>query len=154
MMSRIRDGNGVRPPRNLIDLVRKAQEEQLRREERSKTEYEPGHPIISSDALKKGLGRLSTERVQDTLLAEAGEEAALWIEKFRDGRAEHNRDTIAATVGRSPEDLAEPVRILKDLGFLEPIGATFKVPMLYRAGLNITQGKAFAPLEVASDEDE
>jgi hypothetical protein len=40
------------------------------------------------------------------------------------------------------------------LGFIEPVGATFKVPMLYRAGLNITQGKAFAPQERPSDEDE
>jgi hypothetical protein len=153
MMSRIRDGNGVQPPRNLIDLVKKAQEEQLRREERSGTEYVEGHPVIGSEALKKGLVRLSTERVQDTLLAEAGEEHALWIEKFRDGRAEHNVDTIATTLGTSPDRLTEPVRILKELGFLEPIGATFKIPMLYRAGLNITQGKAFAP-EERPDEDE
>ncbi len=152
MMTRIRDGNGVRPPRNLIDLVKKAQEEQLRREERTGTEY-GRRPLVGSEALKKGLARLSTERVQDTLLAEAGEEAALWIERFRDGRAEHNEDTLAAALGPR-DDLVEPVRILKDLGFLEPVGATYKVPMLYRAGLNITQGKAFAPQEAASDEDE
>jgi hypothetical protein len=153
IISRIRDGNGVRPPRNLIDLVKKAQEEQLRREERTGAQYE-GQPIIGSDALKKGLARLSTERVQDTLLAEAGEEAAIWIERFRDGRAEHNEETLAHTLGSSRDDLAEPVRILKALGFLEPVGATYKVPMLYRAGLNITQGKAFAPEEGPSDEDE
>jgi hypothetical protein len=99
MMARIRDGNGIRPPRNLIDLVKKAQEEQMRREERASTEYAEGTPLIGSEALKKGLARLSTERVQDTLLAEAGEEHALWIEKFRDGRAEHNQETIAATLG-------------------------------------------------------
>lgn len=153
MMSRVRDGNGVRPPRNLIDLVKKAHEEQLRREERTGTEYERGHPVIGSEALKKGLARLSTERVQDTLLAEAGEERALWIEKFRDGRAEHNEETISSTLGLQG-DLVEPIRVLKDLGFIESIGATYKVPMLYRAGLNITQGKAFAPEERASDEDE
>jgi hypothetical protein len=154
MMARIRDGNGIRPPRNLIDLVKKAQEEQLRREERSASEYAAERSLIGSDALKKGLARLSTERVQDTLLAEAGEEQAVWIERFRDGRAEHNQETIATTLGHAPEAVGEPIRMLKDLGFLEPIGATFKVPMLYRAGLNITQGKAFAPAEAPSDEDE
>jgi hypothetical protein len=155
MMSRIRDGNGVRPPRNLIDLVKKAQEEQLRREERAGTEYTLGVPIIGSEALKKGLVRLSIERVQDTLLAEAGPDQAIWIEKFRDGRAEQNEETIADTLAMSQQDLAEPLRMLKDLGFLEPIGATFKIPMLYRAGLDVTQGKAFAPNEApAEDEDE
>jgi hypothetical protein len=152
-MARIRDGNNIRPPRNLIDLVKKAQEEQMRREDRAATEYD-GQPLISSDALKKGLARLSTERVQDTLLAEAGEEHALWIERFRDGRAEHNQETIATTLGVDGDEVSGPVRVLKDLGFLEPVGATFKVPMLYRAGLNITQGKAFAPQEPASDENE
>lgn len=53
MMGRIRDGNDVRPPRNLIDLVQKAQEEQIRREQRELAEYD-GRPIMGSDALKKG----------------------------------------------------------------------------------------------------
>lgn len=154
MMTRIRDGNGIRPPRNLIDLVKKAQEEQLRREERAGTEYEPEHAVIGSEALKKGLARLSTERVNDTLLAEAGEQYALWIERFRDGRAEHNQETIATTLSRPTDELGEPLRILQDLGFLEPVGATYKVPMLYRAGLNISQGKAFAPQDAPLDEDE
>jgi hypothetical protein len=154
MMARIRDGNDIRPPRNLIDLVKKAQEEQLRREERTDTEYVGGRPLIGSEALKKGLVRLSTERVQDTLLAEAGEEHALQIEKFRDGRAEHNQETIAATLGLDGGDVTEPVRVLKDLGFLEPVGATYKVPMLYRAGLNITQGKAFGSQDDAADDED
>ena len=34
MLSRIRDGNGIKPPRNLIDLVSKAQDAQVRREAR------------------------------------------------------------------------------------------------------------------------
>jgi len=30
-----------------------------------------------------------------------------------------------------------------DIGFFEPVGETYKIPFLYRAGLNVTQGKAF-----------
>jgi hypothetical protein len=30
------------------------------------------------------------------------------------------------------------------MGFLEEKGSSFKVPMLYRDGLRITQGKAFS----------
>ncbi len=63
MMSRVRDGNDVRPPRNLIELVKKAQDAQMRREERSSTEYMPGTPVIGSDALKRGLAMISSERV-------------------------------------------------------------------------------------------
>jgi hypothetical protein len=37
---------------------------------------------------------------------------------------------------------------------MKQAGKTFKVPMLYRGGLSITQGKAFAPDEEPTDEDE
>jgi hypothetical protein len=42
-------------------------------------------------------------------------------------------------------------KILRDLGFLEQVGASHKVPMLYRDGLDLTQGKAFA---IDDDRDE
>lgn len=153
LMSRIRDGNGIRPPRNLIDLVKKAQADQLRREERQATEY-AGDPLLSSEALKKGLSRLSEERVYDTLLAEAGGEYSGWIERFRDGRAEHNAETIGATLGVDKAEVPNATRILKELGFLEQTGQTFKVPILYRGGLNITQGKAFSADDEPATGDE
>ena len=141
MLSRIRDGNGIKPPRNLIDLVSKAQDAQVRREVREAQEYE-GQPLVGADALKRGLEALSNERVEDTLLAEAGDYAPV-IEKFRSGKAEHNLDSLAATLGMSTEDAKGLTQPLKDIGFLEPVGSNFKVPMLYRSGLSITQGAAF-----------
>jgi hypothetical protein len=150
MLSRIRDGNNIKPPRNLIDLVRKAQEAQARREARDEREYE-GQPLIGSDALKRGLEALSNERVEDTLLAEAGEYADR-VERFRGGKAEHNFDSLAATLDVPIEDARGLVQPLKEIGFLEPVGANFKVPMLYRSGLAITQGSAFP--KVADDQGE
>jgi hypothetical protein len=139
MMGRIRDGNEGKPPRNLIDLVLKAQESQLRREEREPRTYVSGVPLITSDALKRGLEALSAERVQDTLLAEAGEYAEL-VDRFRGGKAEHNADSLRRLLG---EDYEVQLKLLRTLGFLESAGNNYKVPMLYRGGLNITQGKAF-----------
>src|SRR5215204_3748398 len=127
-MSRVADGNGVKPPRNLIDLMQKAQEEQRRREGRAPTTYEAGRPIIGSDALKKGLARLSSGRVEDTLLAEAGEHAYL-IEKFRSAKAEHNEASLAQTLDINEDDVTEKARILIELGFLERVGTNYKVPM-------------------------
>jgi hypothetical protein len=153
MLSRIRDGIGVAPPRNLIDLVTKAQEAQMRKEARGATEYVPGgdRGVIESDALKRGLAALSKERVEDTLLAEAGDYAAQ-IERFRDGRAEHNDLSLAETLGVPVESVRGAAKPLVEIGFLEQTGETFKVPMLYRGGLSITQGKAFAPAGVPSDD--
>jgi hypothetical protein len=126
----------------------------MRKEERSAAEYSPGadRGVIESDSLKRGLAALSAERVEDTLLAEAGEYAPL-IERFRDGRAEHNDASLAATLSVAVESARAAAKPLLEIGFLEQTGETFKVPMLYRGGLRITQGKAFAPDEVP-DEDE
>ena len=150
MMGRIRDGNGVKPPRNLIDLVLKSRESQLRREERAPREYRNGLPLIEADALKRGLEALSNQRVEDTLLAEAGE-AANDIEMFRRGKAEHNATSLKSLLGDNHE---EKVRLLQQLGFLEPVGVNYKVPMIYRSGLEITQGKAFTVRSGTDEDDE
>jgi len=142
MMSRIRDGNQVKPPRNLIDLVSKAREAQLRREERDARPYEAGVPVIEGDSLRRALARLSAERVEDTLLAEAGDSASL-IERFRGSKAEHNAVSLAGLLGVAEAQVASAIKPLVELGFLEPIGESYKIPALYRDGLGITQGKAF-----------
>lgn len=142
IMSRIRDGNHVKPPRNLIDLVKMAQDAQLRREERDPRAFPAEEPLIEADSLRKALAALSDQRVQDTLIAEAGEYAPL-IERFRSGKAEHNDESLATTLGVVPGEARSTVKPLVEIGFIEPTGNTFKIPMLYRGGLGITQGKAF-----------
>jgi len=153
MMSRIRDGNDIKPPRNLIDLVEKAREAQIRSEERDPHDITLDLPIISADAITKAQRQLSETRVEDTLLAEAAELAPL-IEKFRNGKAEHNIMSLAETLGVSAEDVKGTIKPLQELGFLEETGNTFKVPMLYRDSLRITQGKAFETNKPNEDEDE
>lgn len=150
ILTRIRDANDVKPPRNLIDLVLRAQSQQLKKEERDPRLYRKSEErLLSGDALKRGLQALSEARVQDTLLAEAGDNAQL-IEMFRNGKAEHNTETLAALLG---QDATAKILLLKSIGFLEPVGKNYKIPMLYRGGLGITQGKAFSA-EVGSDVEE
>lgn len=153
ILSRVRDGNGIKPPRNLIDLVKKAQEAQLRQEERAATRYEPGN-LIRSDSLKRGLAALSKDRVEDTLLAEAGDYAAL-IERFRRGKTEHNDESLATQLRLPPDEARDAAEVLRELGFLEQVGDNYKIPMLYRDGLELTQGKAFtATGDEDADDDE
>lgn len=150
ILSRIRDGNNVRPPRNLIDLANKAREGQLRAYDRTPRVYQPAIPLLDAEALRKALGRLSEDRVQDTLLAEAPDLAPI-IDKFRDGKAEHNSESLSKLLEREPTAIKAYVKPLVEMGFLEESGDTFKIPMLYRDGLSITQGKAYSP---ESDEEE
>jgi hypothetical protein len=153
VMTRIRDGNGIKAPRNLIDLLEHARESQLRSEARTERELTPETSVIEADSVKKALNALSRARVQDTLLAESTELVPL-IEKFRDGKAEHNTKSLSILLGVAESAVRSVIKPLEEIGLLEEVGSSFKVPMLYRDGLEITQGKAFSNgLNVPSDSE-
>jgi hypothetical protein len=142
IISRIRDGNGVIAPRNLIELVEKARESQLRCEARSPREYRDTIALIEPESVRRAHRALSLTRVQDTLLAEAADLAPL-IERFRDKKAEQNLASLSVLLAVPEQDVRVKVKPLVEIGFLEESGTTFKVPMLYREGMSITQGKAW-----------
>ena len=153
MMSRIRDGNDVKAPRNLIDLTNLAREEQIRADTRNPIAMVAGVPPIQANALKDAHVRLSAQRVEDTLLAESATDIASLIERFRKSKSEHNLDTLAEVAGMRGDELTAAIRQLIEVGFLEELNLTWKVPMLYRDGLDIRQGKAFAPEQLPSSDE-
>jgi len=141
MLSKTRDGKGQLQPRNLIDLMRFAQDEQIRREH-----FSPYHrlfPLLTPQAVINAFGRLSKQRVEDTLLAEVTSEVAACIHGLRDSKAEHNDESLARELGIAPCDVKPFAEVLVEIGFLELRDGTYRVPMLYRKGLNIKMGKAF-----------
>ncbi|WP_146244752.1 P-loop ATPase, Sll1717 family [Curtobacterium sp. MCPF17_051] len=150
ILTRIRDGNDVKSPRNLVDLVIKAIDAQKRREAQDPRSWVEGDPLLTGDSLKRALTELSRERVTDTLLAEAGD-AAAHVKRFEGGKAEQNAASLQSLFGK---ESTEVTKRLVTLGFLEKTGQSYKVPMLYRQGLDITQGKAWAIGEAAADDDE
>jgi hypothetical protein len=78
----------------------------------------------------------------------------MYFELFRGAKAEQNADSLRELLGSSNGALSESIDALVRCGFLERIGDTWKVPMMYRDGLGITQGKAFAADGESTDEDE
>jgi hypothetical protein len=143
MLSRTRDGNGSISPRNLIDLANKAKEEQSRREQRSPRFYTDGSSLIEPESMKRALTRLSEERVEDTLLAEASKDVAALINAFIGSKVTHNDASIANLFGVEITQAKAFANTLVDIGFFEQIGELYRIPILYRDGLNVTRGKAF-----------
>ena len=142
MLTKTRDGKGCIQPRNLIDLITFAKDEQVRREH-----FSPYHrqlPLVSPAATLRAFERLSEQRVQDTIIAEASKEVAVCIQALRDGKAEHNESSLSKALGLKPKDARPIIEVMMELGLLEPKGATYRVPILYRKGLNIKLGKAFS----------
>ena len=115
MMRRVRDGNDVKPPRNLIDLIKFSREAQLRKEDRDPREI-GSDALIEPEALRKGLSQLSESRVNDTLLAEAGTLSPV-ITRFRDGKAEHSIESLADVLDVSKSEVRPSIKPLLELGF-------------------------------------
>jgi hypothetical protein len=135
MLEQIKDGSGFVAPRNLVDLVNLAIEEQTRVESRTPREYRGDIPIIEFDALRRALLRLSKTRVEDTLLAEATNDVAVLIEGFRGRKVEQNSNTIAEIFGVLPSQAKEFAEVLINIGFFERRDENYRVPVLYRYGL-------------------
>ncbi len=151
IVTRIRDGNDVKPPRNLIDITMMAREEQLKTEACNPRTFATDQPLIEAESIKKALRKLSERRVEDTLLAEAGPEIANLIRKFRRAKAEQDKSSLASILSLQGQDLENAILLLKEVGFLEELKKSWKVPMLYREGLEVRQGKAF---DATADADE
>jgi hypothetical protein len=141
ILSRIRDGNSLLPPRNLIDLINLTHKTQIRREERSPRTYSPDIPLLEPDSIRRALESLSEQRVQDTLIAE-NEHMARFIDLFRNGKSEYDLSSLKKLFAQNEETFDKSLQELRAIGFLEQVGENYKIPMLYRDGLNLTQGKA------------
>jgi hypothetical protein len=137
ILEQIKDGSGFVAPRNLVDFVNLAIEEQTRVEARAPREYRSDVPLIELDSLKRALLRLSKRRVEDTLLAEASNDVAVLIEGFRGRKAEHSHDTISEIFGVLPAQAKEFAEVLINIGFFERRVEKYKVPILYRSGLGL-----------------
>jgi len=124
MMSRIRDGNDVKPPRNLIGLAILACDEQVKADTRTPRALDPSVALLASDAIRNAHARLSAQRVEGTLLAEAGAEIAALINRFRKSKAEHDLETLSATLGLKGDALDNAIRQLVEVGFLEQLRAS------------------------------
>lgn len=144
ILTQIRDGNNVVAPRNLVELMRFAKEEQIRREQRNARTFAEGEPIIEAESLKRAVTRLSERRVEDTLLAEASKDVSVLVEGFRGSKQEHTDDSIARLFSVKSVQAHEFAETLIEVGLLERNGDSdsYKIAPLYRDGLDIHRGKA------------
>lgn len=133
------DGRRVVTPRDVIDLLTKAKQRQ--QDEYQADQEGDTESIIGSSAIRYGLGELSL-RKRDTYLR--AELPHLWpsIEKFRGQRTEWTEGALATLLGKGWKSL---VPDLVSIGLLAPgtTGGqrTYKVPFVYRDGLELTQGR-------------
>ena len=135
--SHIQDGRGAATPRDAIDLVTKAcawQRDEFRANTSGTTER-----LLTSAAIRYGMDELS-KRKRTTLLE--AEFPHLWpkMKKLVGGGTEYSERAVARLFGRKHQETVED---LESIGVLYKATRggrrTFKVPFLYRKGLELTQ---------------
>lgn len=143
ILSRTSDGTNSVIPRNIIDLANMSKEEQIRINVRSNKIYHEKDSLIENEAIKKALNRLSEQRVDDTLFAEVSEDVKRLIGAFKGKKSEQNDVSISKLFNVDIGEASRYAKTLIDIGLFEEKNGFYKIPILYREGLNIVNGKAF-----------
>ena len=131
------DGNDIVTPRDIIDFFRIAKSLQFKK---FKTQPQNQNFLIEEDVFKHAFGLLSISKKNNFLFAEFNHLKDCFL-KFENGRAEHDMDSLERILG---SDCSKKVEELKSIGFLKyiPKSAVYRIPLIWRKGLNIKQGSA------------
>jgi hypothetical protein len=138
--NRCADGRGVVTPRDVLDLLIRAQQKQqdiYAAEPEGTSEW-----VIGAAAIQYGFEELSKRRRQTYLQAEFPH---LWndIEKFLGGKTDYNSTALQSLLGSGWKATVEH---LLAIGFFSKSRKggeeVYSIPFLYRHGMNLTQGTA------------
>jgi hypothetical protein len=132
------DSNKIVTPRDIIDFFRIAKACQFKK---FKLNPEPQDFLISEDIFKISIGELSKHKRNSFLFAEFPHLKDS-ILAFEGRYAEHNDDSLQRILGREWHKIVDD---LSSIGFIGrvPKSATYKIPFIWRKGLNIRRGRDF-----------
>lgn len=142
MLSRVRDGNRVVAPRELIQLINEAKKIQIKDLEignASDNEYEE---LIERRAIKDALKEVSKIRLEQTIYAEYYH-LKEFIELLEGQKAEQTLESLSLIYQKYKDDrdIKEIVEDLVDIGIFEKRTNTYWVPFIYRPALKLVQGR-------------
>ncbi len=146
ILKRVQDGKQNSAPREVINLIKFAREQQVRLAEVGGTGSNPDGHLISANALSLGLEEVSKIKVE-TLWSEYPE-LRVYIELFRGAKTEHTSDSIKELFSMNKlNDVMNTIKKLTEVGFLQErkrsLKTTYWVPFIFRPFLSMSQGSAF-----------
>ncbi|UKE73030.1 P-loop ATPase, Sll1717 family [Xanthomonas graminis] len=152
IVDRLRDGNRVATPRDLINAVDAARVYQLEEFNREPSSSMDG-PLFYEDSIRKSVRKISKDNLETRIYAEYPDLRAS-IEKFRGGKADHNELTLAPLLG---EEWASILSQLLRIGFMYKRTRSgvdmWTIPFFFSFGLDVTRGAAFEMAGANDDED-
>lgn len=144
IVGRVRDGQGIVAPREIIHLMDQTREAQVAALERGEPAPEGG-AIFGRAAFRDALLPVSKVRLEQTIFAEYPAFKP-FIEKLTSEKTNQSAATLAELWQIAPEEAQEVADRLVDIGFFEARGPRtdpdYWVPFLYRSALEMVQGTA------------
>ncbi len=104
----------------------------------------PDENLLQRAIIKAALSDASREKVEKHLCAEYPVYRP-WLEQLRGGKSQYNLATLSAVWETSRDETMRRAQALVEMGFWlkeKPEAPEFWIPVIYRDGLEITQGKA------------
>lgn len=142
MIGRVKDGLKITAPRELIHLMNEARAKQIKLLETG-TKEDSYQELIGRSAIKDALKVVSKTRLEQTIYAEYAH-LQPYIEKLENQKTEHDIKTLSKIFDTSTKKTIEIANELVAIGFFEDKKGSkmpYWTPFLYRAGLNMIQGK-------------
>jgi len=132
------DGNDIVTPRDMIDFFKFAKSLQFKK---FKLDPQNQNFLIEEDIFKRALEILSRHKKTTFLFAEFPH-LKEHILKFENGRTEHSVKSLEEMLGK---EYTKRIEELKSIGFLKyiPKSAVYRIPIIWRKGLNIKRGSMF-----------
>jgi energy-coupling factor transporter ATP-binding protein EcfA2 len=144
MLKRVADGKGEVAPRELIHLLNRARELQIRSIEMGAREP-AAELVLSRDSIKNALEQVSEKRLRQTLFAE-NPELKPFVLALRGEKADQTPTTLARLWSVSEVDAVTRAEKLVEVGFFSQKGTRaepiYSVPFLYRPASGTVQGRA------------
>jgi hypothetical protein len=144
MMSRVKDGQGVTAPREIIHLINEAKTDQIKLLQLGENDLTDEF-LIGRSAIKTALEKVSKVRLEQTIYAEFPSLTG-YIQQLENEKAEQTIETLSTIWGLSFEETQPIAKELHFIGFFEERGTKqeprYWIPFIYRSELNIIQGAA------------
>lgn len=144
IIGRLRDGQGINAPRELVHLFNEARQEQIKRIQLGQNDLE-GENLIGRNAFKSALNIVSKVRLEQTLYSEYPT-LRKYIEALEGEKTEQQIDSLKTIWATDDEQTNNIAKKLTDIGFFEMKGdkrsPRYWVPFIYRGELKMIQGKA------------
>lgn len=139
VINHVIDGNGIYTPRDILKLFDTARGIQLKQLKEKNIPDISENYLINQSAIRASYKYISKDKLTVQLYAEYPSYRP-WIEKFKNQKSEHNEESLKRILGKQWKYRVEN---LKRIGFIEEKHNSWKIPFIYREGLNIIRGQAY-----------